>query len=111
MKIINRLVKFIRGAQHLREHDSETPEVTRSESLEVSAPAQTPSYAADQPIRTKDEDRFNRWPFAERMIQKGGEINLVVAMRSPQIGTRARHQATIRNDTLTVERPVSVPHD
>jgi hypothetical protein len=26
-------------------------------------------YSADQPIRSKEEDRFNRWPFAHRIAE------------------------------------------
>ncbi len=69
MKIINQLINFVRGAQNLRKHDSETPEAAPPPSDQVSDPMQTPGYAADQPIRTKEEDRFNRWPFAERIAQ------------------------------------------
>jgi hypothetical protein len=27
------------------------------------------SYSADQPISTRKEDRFNRWPFAQRIAE------------------------------------------
>jgi hypothetical protein len=30
---------------------------------------QKPIYSSDQPIRSKEQDRFNRWPFAQRIAE------------------------------------------
>ena len=31
--------------------------------------SQEEEFSADQPIRSKGEDRFNRWPFAQRIAE------------------------------------------
>ncbi|HEU4342742.1 MAG TPA: P-loop NTPase fold protein [Candidatus Binatia bacterium] len=35
----------------------------------TAAPDQEPVYSSDQPIRSKEQDRFNRWPFAQRIAE------------------------------------------
>src|SRR2546427_5494048 len=44
-------------------------------------------YSADQPIRSKEEDRFNRWPFAKRIAEtlaaRRDPSSLVLAIYGP----------------------------
>jgi predicted KAP-like P-loop ATPase len=50
-------------------------------------PGQAEGYSADQPIRSKDEDRFNRWPFAKRIAEtlaaRRDPSGLVIAIYGP----------------------------
>lgn len=56
---------------------------TTSVTIEESS-SEKPSYSSDQPIRSKGEDRFNRWPFAERiadtLARRKDSAGLVVAI-------------------------------
>jgi KAP family P-loop domain len=46
------------------------PEAAEAERPEPAMPPQAgPTFAADQPIASKDEDRLSRWPFAHRIAQ------------------------------------------
>src|SRR5919106_1453264 len=44
-------------------------------------------YSADQPIRSKEEDRFNRWPFAQRIAEtlaaRSDPSSLVIGIYAP----------------------------
>jgi predicted KAP-like P-loop ATPase len=65
---------------------SAAPDVPGAESPSSSA-GHVEGYSADQPIRTKDEDRFNRWPFAKRIAEtlaaRRDASSLVIAVYGP----------------------------
>jgi predicted KAP-like P-loop ATPase len=46
-----------------------------------------PRYASDQPIKSKEDDRFNRWPFAKRLADtlatRNDPRSLVIALYGP----------------------------
>jgi hypothetical protein len=58
--MIRRLLNKLRGKKVATGPPPETPKGDEK------SPG-TASYAADQPIRSREEDRFNRWPFAKRI--------------------------------------------
>lgn len=58
--MIRHLIDRFRG----RKPAAPVPEQSKAEDG-----AETASYAADQPIRSREEDRFNRWPFAKRIAE------------------------------------------
>src|SRR5688500_440525 len=52
-----------------------------------SASRRPAGYSADQPIRSKEEDRFNRWPFAYRIAEtlaaRSEPTSLVIGIYAP----------------------------
>jgi hypothetical protein len=65
---------------------SAVSDVRRAESPAPNA-SHAEGYSADQPIRSKDEDRFNRWPFAKRIAEtlaaRRDASSLVIAVYGP----------------------------
>jgi predicted KAP-like P-loop ATPase len=60
---------------------------TRKPESPPPGPAGTEEYSSDQPIRSKEEDRFNRWPFANRIAEilaaRRDPSSLVIAIYGP----------------------------
>jgi len=68
-----------------KKFDGGTPPVTPKDP--GTSPLHAEGYSSDQPIRSKDEDRFNRWPFAERIAEtlaaRRDPSSLVIAIYGP----------------------------
>lgn len=74
--------------QILRRGASE-PRIERKEPVEATQPAvkNTHAYSSDQPISSRNEDRFNRWAFAERvadtMAGRSDAASIVIGLYGP----------------------------
>jgi hypothetical protein len=78
-KWISRLLR--RGASE--------PQVEREETFKVGQPAEKKgcAYSSDQPISSRNEDRFNRWAFAERIADtlagRSDAASIVIGLYGP----------------------------
>jgi predicted KAP-like P-loop ATPase len=85
MKIPNWLKKLW-PAPSAASPNPERADARRAEST-AAEPAQAEGYSADQPIRSKEEDRFKRWPFANRIAEtlaaRRDPSSLVIAIYGP----------------------------
>lgn len=79
-------LKRLRAAVRGSRPDPEYVDARRTESS-AGQLGQADGYSADQPIRSKDEDRFNRWPFAKRIAEtlaaRRDPSSLVIAVYGP----------------------------
>lgn len=62
---IRKLTRYREPQQTVWEHQNGE----RAKKGATAAPDQEPVYSSDQPIRSKEQDRFNRWPFAQRIAE------------------------------------------
>ena len=68
---------------------TDSPVVPQQETGKAAAPEgqAAAGYSADQPIRSKEEDRFNRWPFAHRIAEtlaaRSDPSSLVIGIYAP----------------------------
>jgi hypothetical protein len=63
-------MKFLEKIKTLARVGDGNPATTDIKSIidgTISSPSDSLSYSADKPVESKDEDRFNRWPFSKRI--------------------------------------------